>query len=749
VVGGSQNQLREERDYLKKTLNFLKSEIDFKIIALSEQKSDLKTLRKDMWENTVHFSTDFARLTEITHYLSELDSQSANYSNTLKRLEKYRKMLASPYFGRFDFIEDGSAEKEKIYIGLHNVVDSKTGSIYVYDWRAPISSIFYRHELGKASYDAPVGTITGDVKLKRQYKIQEGQLKYFFDCRVGINDEILQEALRGKASAKMRYIIETIQIEQDIIIRDTDSELLIVQGVAGSGKTSIALHRIAFLLYNGMNLNLSANNILIISPNNIFSKYISSVLPELGEENALQTTFEDIAHKLLDGKLQAEARNHQLESLISPQDQEKGALRRQAITFKGSGSFVKILDRLIAYYERSMIDFEDIYYDGEIILTRQQLKNLFLKNKALMPMAKRLKRIENIILERVHPLRKKRLEKIEKFVAQKDGHELEIRAFSRLLSIKKSRPFLKRIQRFTEVDYLNIYKMLFFNEGLFARLAEGMKMPGGIDEIITMTRENLAKGLALYEDCPPLLYLKLRIEGSQTFSEIKQVVIDEAQDYDLMQYHVLKLLFMGARYTILGDINQAIEKDVGPSFYDQIAEILDKKRAVKLILNKGYRSSYEINSFTQGILGGTRDFISFERHETEPKVISKGTIADYDDAIVREIGDSLKKGYESVAVICKTAAEAEILHARIKNKIDIVLVNSGSNEIEKGAIVIPSYLARGLEFDAVLASDVCRENYASELDKKLLYVICTRALHRLTLFYRGGKSLFLTSSRMV
>lgn len=737
-MGDYQEQLREERDYLEKTLSFLKKEIESMLGSVSQQKSGLTALRKDMWENTVHFANDFARLTEITHYLAELDSQSANYGNTLKRLEKYRKMLLSPYFGRFDFLEDGLADTEKIYIGLHNLVDTKTGDFYVYDWRAPVSSIFYRFEPGRASYQAPVGTISGEVKLKRQYKIQDARLRYFFDCRVGINDEILQEVLRGKASAKMRYIVETIQKEQDVIIRDTDNELLIVQGVAGSGKTSVALHRIAFLLYNGLNSNLSSNNILILSPNNIFSKYISSVLPELGEENTVQTTFEDIARKLLDGRLKTETRNQQLEFVVSSQDQAD--LRMRDIRFKGSGEFVRILDRLIGHFESTMIDFEDIYFDGKILMTRQQIKNIFLKNKSFMPIAKRLKRIENIILERVQPLRKKRLEKIEKYVAQTDGHELEIKSFSRLLSIKKSRSFADRIRRFTEVDYLNLYKTLFSNDELFARLAKGLRLPENIGEIIAMTRKNLAGGLAFYEDCAPLLYLKLKLEGCTAFSEIRQVVIDEAQDYDLVQYEIFKLLFRDARYTVLGDIHQAIDKDVSLALYDKIIEILDKRKSVKIFLNKGYRSSFEINGFSQRILGVKRDFVSFERHETEPLVISKDTLDKLDNAIAREIADAAGRGHESVAVICKTATEAEKLHARLKDRVNIKLVCSGGDEIEKGALVIPSYLAKGLEFDAVLASDVSADNYSSELDRKLLYVTCTRALHRLALFHTGEKS---------
>ncbi|MDD2553470.1 MAG: AAA family ATPase [Desulfotomaculaceae bacterium] len=733
-----QIQLQEEQDNLEKTLSFLRQEIENMLDALSRQKSDLISLRKDMWENTVHFSNDFARLTEITHYLAELDSQSANYGNTSQRLEKYRKMLLSPYFGRFDFHEDGWPDTEKIYIGLHNVVDSKTSSFYVYDWRAPISSIFYQFEPGRASYQAPAGTISGEVTLKRQYKIQDAQLQYFFDCRVGINDEILQEALRGKASARMRYIVETIQKEQDAIIRDTENELLIVQGVAGSGKTSVALHRIAFLLYHGLNSNLKSNNILILSPNNIFSKYISSVLPELGEENTLQTTFEDIALKLLDGRLKTESRSQQLESMISAQNQDN--LRMRGIAFKGSRQFAHILDRLISHCENNMIDFEDIYFDGKILMTRQQLKNMFIKDKTIMPIAKRLKRIENIILEKVQPLRKKRLKKIEEFVAQTDGHELEIKPFSRLLSIKKSRSFVNRIHRYTEVDYLSLYRTLFLNDELFARLASGLQLPDNIGEIIAMTRDNLAGGTVFYEDCAPLLYLKLRLEGSSAFSGISQVVIDEAQDYDLIHYEIFKLLFGEARFTVLGDIHQAIDKDVSLALYDHIIEIMSKRKSAKVILNKGYRSSYEINSFNQKILGDRQNFIPFERHETEPVVVSKDTLDKYDRAIIREIADAAGRGYESVAVICKTAAEAEKLHSRLKDKVNIKLVTSGSGEIEKGAIVIPSYLAKGLEFDVVLAGNVSSDNFNSELDQKLLYIICTRALHRLTIFHTGEKS---------
>lgn len=287
----------EEQEYLVNTIQHISQELDKELVVLEGRKAELIKLRKEMWENTVHFTSDFERLTEVNQYLSSLESQTAGYDSTLKQIEKYRRLLSSPYFGRFDFSEGESEECEKIYIGIHNVIDMKEQNILVYDWRAPISSIYYEYELGEAEYSTPQGRATGKVQLKRQYKIREGKLQYFFDSSITIDDEMLQQALCRSSSPKMRNIIETIQKEQNAIIRDTENELLIVQGVAGSGKTSIALHRIVFLLYQGLNTKLNSNNIIIISPNEVFSDYISGVIPELGEANVDRITFGEIRHK--------------------------------------------------------------------------------------------------------------------------------------------------------------------------------------------------------------------------------------------------------------------------------------------------------------------------------------------------------------------------------------------------------------------------------------------------------------------
>lgn len=734
---------REENEYLKKTVDFLKSEIERGDEVLLNRKRKLISSRKEMWEDSVHFTNDFEKLTEVNQHLSEVSSQTGSYVNTFKMLEYYRGMIANPYFGRIDFVEDGFSDTERIYIGLHGVMNSQTYEILVHDWRSPVASMFYQYELGRASYKISKGSIAGELKLKRQYKIDNSRLKYFFDCSVRITDDMLQQALSYNASEKMKNIVVTIQKEQDIIIRDTENELLIVQGAAGSGKTSIALHRIAFLLYQGSNQGLSSNNVLIISPSSIFSNYISSVLPELGEENVEEITFDEIADNQFNHRFQLESKSTQLETIITASSNKEANIRDQVIEFKGSMALVNIIERFIQYYERRMIPIEDVYYNGKIIETKQEIKSALLNNSINMPMAKRLKKIEAKLLEKLHPLQKEICEKLEQIVANESIHQFEIKPYSRLLSIKKTKILVGKIREFTEIDYYKLYKELFTNETLFLKLSKGLDLPMNMKEILLNSKYEIEKNNIHFEDYAPLLYLKLCIEGTNPFSQIRQVVVDEAQDYCPMQYEVFKMLFKDAGYTVLGDLNQTVNSDVDVSLYDIIDKILDKRKSAKLFLNKSYRSSYEISRFNQRLIDMGSDVIAFERHEEEPEVIFKESIEQIDSSIVDRIVSFLKQGYESIAIICKTQKEAVNTYERLKKLIDIKFINTGEEEIPKGIFVISSYMSKGLEFDAVIIYDVSRENYSDKLDKRLLYIASSRALHRLIIYYTGEKSLFI------
>ena len=736
-------QQQEEQDYLKQTLELIQKELKNSTDGMEERKINLIATRKEMWENSGHSSNDFTQLTEMNQQLWEVNNQTGTYINAVKRVHKLERMKDSPYFGRFDFQEKGYDDTEKIYIGISNLMDSNTQDIFVYDWRASISSIFYQHEIGKAEYSAPRGTISGEVFLKRQFKIQNAELKYFLDCSIKIDDEMLQEILSHNSSSSMKSIVETIQKEQDMIIRDTQNELLIVQGVAGSGKTSIALHRIAYLLYVGLNTGLNSKNFIILSPNAVFSKYISNVLPELGEDEINQTTFEDIVRDTLKERILSESRTEQLEAVIGAQKESDAAFKKESMEFKGSKQFVQLIDRYLEYYQKNIIEFQDVYYHGRMIETKQGLKNFFLNNKTDVPIAKKLNRIETMIFDRIRPFQRERLPVIQKLVVKMGGHELEIKSFSRFLELKRFKSLSKSIRKFTKIDFLNVYYSLFSQKGLLKKLSNELELPECIDEIIEKTKQDIENGRISFEDCGPLLYLKLKLEGNNIFQDIKNIVIDEAQDYYPMQYEVIKLLFHHARFTVLGDINQEMEKNQGQSVYDSIIEILGKKKSVKLSLNKSYRSSYEISKFNQKLLGGEQRIIPFERHEEEPIIVEKDTKELLDEAIIEDIDNYKKQGYQSIAIVCKNQREAEALYKRLIIQEDIKIINSRTEEVEKGVSIIPTYMAKGLEFDVVMVYDVSKENYNSQLDKRLLYIACTRALHRLSLYYFGEKCSFI------
>ncbi|PJI08640.1 MULTISPECIES: HelD family protein [Clostridium] len=733
----------EELQYLQKTIDIINKNLKNEEKEIKFKIKNVISSRKEMWQENVHFSDDFDRIPEMNQYLSEVNKETVDYISRKNKINKYKKMIKSPYFGRFDFLEKDSEDLEKIYVGAYSLMDDENDEILVYDWRAPICSIFYRCENGKGSYVSPVGTISGDVLLKRQYKIQNSKLNYYFDSNVFIGDKILQEVLSQNSSSNMRSIIQTIQKDQDVAIRDTENELLIIQGVVGSGKTSIALHRIAYLLYEGLENRITNNDVIIISPNVIFGKYISSVLPELGEKSVREITFDDIADKLLEKRFLIEKRHEQLDNIISSQGCREYNVKLEGVKFKGSQDFVKLMDKLIKYAERSYIQFKDVYYDGKIIETKDQLENFFLNNKTNMPVTKRLKRIENMIFNKVHSLRKVRLAKIEKVVAKAGNHPLEIKSFSRLLAIREARVFSKNLKSFTEIDYFDLYKLIFENEELFMRLSKGIQLPENIEYIIERTKDNIRNKKISYEDCAPLLYLKIKLEGNNNFEGIKQVVIDEAQDYYPIQYEVFKSLFKNARYTILGDFNQTLEKSGDVSIYNTVQKILNKKKSAKIFLNKSYRSSLEINEFSKRILDSNATIEPFERHEQKPKVIYEENLGLMDEAIAEEIKKFYSEGYETIAIICKTIKAAKVIKENLKKFIKVEVLDNADMEFNEVPVVVAAHLSKGLEFDVVILYDVSENNYKTEFDRKLIYISCTRALHRLELYYTGNRSKFI------
>ena len=727
-----------ENNRLNQTISIAEEQLSSLRKNSEKVREEILEAKKQLREETNHslsnlwVKDNFYDLIEIGQYAKPISHKISEYEVEAAKIIALEKLLNSPYFARIDFKFQDEDEYENIYIGRSSLIDDDSSEIYVYDWRSPISSIFYRFGIGEAFYEAPSGKITGEVNLKRQYEINKGKLEYFFDADIQIIDEFLRKMLSQNTSSKMKTIVETIQKDQDMIIRNMEMDLMMVQGVAGSGKTSVALHRAAYLMYQGLSDKLSSNNILIISPNTLFEQYISNVLPELGEKNVNSKTFEELIINILNGT-KIETRNELLETLLSSNDN----LTKSSMEFKCSSEFVEILNCFINDLPRRWIDFKDVYYDGKHISNRQLSKNRILNEKRAITLSSRLKQLEASILEEVHKNHKTRLEKLTDFVTTYKEHSFELEETARMLSIYESTRLIKEIRKFTELNPLELYRKLFINKSYFYSLSNGMDLPENIEDILDFTFKNLNNDVLSYGDAVALSFLNLKLNTNNGYSEIRQIVIDEAQDYYPIHFEILNLLFPKSRYTILGDINQTIGKQENLSLYERVNKILCKKKSTLITMDKSFRSTSEILEFSKKFLNDEFKINSFSRKGNAPIVHSSSTLAELKDNIINEIKTSRENNYKSIGLICKTEKEASSLYEILKDEIQIKLIKSDSMATLDGTFIIPIYLSKGLEFDSVLILNTDKNTYYSKDDKNLLYIACTRALHRLSLFYTG------------
>ena len=711
-MGNNQTEKAFEEKRLAQTISLAEEQLKQAKEAADKKKSEIIEAKKDVRENTEHgitslYTSDgFEALVELSQYINPVTDKIIDYEEEEHKILLLEKMIKSPYFARIDFKFDDEDEFEKIYIGRSSLRKNSYQEMYVYDWRSPIASVFYRFMTGEAFYDAPCGRVTGELNLKRQYEIKNGTLEYFFDSDVQIVDEFLRQLLSQNTTAKMKAIVETIQHEQDVVIRDMENDLLMVQGVAGSGKTSIALHRAAYLMYQGLQTKLSANNIMIISPNSIFEQYISNVLPELGEDNVISSVFEDILSELLNGR-KIQSRNDFLENLIVNSKYKE--ISRNSIEFKTSSFFREILDQFLIDIPRQWIEFEDVYYEGKCVVSGQILKDKIL-GRPETPLGIKLEQLEDYILEQIFGTGKGRGHKEEKNLIKQE------------------------IQKFIKIDIVELYKILFSNEAYFYSLLQNSNPSQNIKNIWKYTKENLEADSLYYDDAIAIAYLYLKIYGTNKYKNIKQVVIDEAQDYYPLQYEIFNLLFSNAKFTILGDMKQTLAKKEDISFYEQIQKILNKKKSSLIMLDKSFRCTNEILNFSLKFIEQSSQIKSFNRNGDSPKVYIADNSEIFIDEIVKEIKLCQEKGFQSICLICKTEKNSTYLFNKIKHKLDIQLIKNGSVSNLQGVFILPVYMSKGLEFDTVLICDADSQNYHDEDDKNLLYVACTRALHKLSLF---------------
>ena len=712
-MGNNQTEKAFEEKRLAQTISLAEEQLKQAKEAADKKKSEIIEAKKDVRENTEHgitslYTSDgFEALVELSQYINPVTDKIIDYEEEEEhKILLLEKMIKSPYFARIDFKFDDEDEFEKIYIGRSSLRKNSYQEMYVYDWRSPIASVFYRFMTGEAFYDAPCGRVTGELNLKRQYEIKNGTLEYFFDSDVQIVDEFLRQLLSQNTTAKMKAIVETIQHEQDVVIRDMENDLLMVQGVAGSGKTSIALHRAAYLMYQGLQTKLSANNIMIISPNSIFEQYISNVLPELGEDNVISSVFEDILSELLNGR-KIQSRNDFLENLIVNSKYKE--ISRNSIEFKTSSFFREILDQFLIDIPRQWIEFEDVYYEGKCVVSGQILKDKIL-GRPETPLGIKLEQLEDYILEQIFGTGKGRGYKEEKNLIKQE------------------------IQKFIKIDIVELYKILFSNEAYFYSLLQNSNPSQNIKNIWKYTKENLEADSLYYDDAIAIAYLYLKIYGTNKYKNIKQVVIDEAQDYYPLQYEIFNFLFSNAKFTILGDMKQTLAKKEDISFYEQIQKILNKKKSSLIMLDKSFRCTNEILNFSLKFIEQSSQIKSFNRNGDSPKVYIADNSEIFIDEIVKEIKLCQEKGFQSICLICKTEKNSTYLFNKIKHKLDIQLIKNGSVSDLQGVFILPVYMSKGLEFDTVLICDADSQNYHDEDDKNLLYVACTRALHKLSLF---------------
>ncbi|HOB19720.1 MAG TPA: RNA polymerase recycling motor HelD [Candidatus Atribacteria bacterium] len=736
-------QYRAESKRLDQVYTKLLDEYERRRGILATYKKSLVTAGRYLWEEGAHVwqRGDLDAAAEVKQSIDALKVETEKYRQAVRLLTKLERLKETPYFGRIDFVERGYEDKEEVYIGTSSFFD-ENGDILIYDWRAPISSMFYDYGLGKASYMCPEGLIEGDITLKRQYKISGNKLHYMFDTGIKIDDELLQEILSKNADEKMRSIVTTIQREQNRIIRDEGNQLLMLQGVAGSGKTSIALHRIAYLLYRYRDINITSKDILIFSPNTVFNDYISHVLPELGEENMQQTTFDDYIRTMIGPEYRFEEGSAHMEYILTAG--EKDGPRLKLIAYKSSMGFYRLLNSYAHYLEHNAFKFHDVVFRGKVLVRKEDIEKLFFEDYAAMPIVKRLKRISLRLHYLIRPAWKQRLSELEQELAGHPEYKDKVRAYSRLFVYREFKAVRQDIESMLAFDTFRAYWHMFVNEEFLDSLDHDT-LPADVRAIIGDESSGPAQDLLGYENAAAYVYLKGMLEGVPSMGHIKHVVVDEAQDYTPVQYGILKQVFPTAGMTLLGDINQTINPLKGDFDYGMLLDILKPRTHVLHTLSTGYRSTSEIVDFTRPILGGGQEIRSIRRSGEKPRVIKVEDKFRLIDRLADDIQKLRAEGYGSIGIITKTAVAAQALHHRLSQHMKCILVKRDDKHFTKGIVVIPVYLAKGLEFDAALVVGADAQTYGLDRDRKLLYTACTRAMHRLNVYHTGDISPFVAA----
>lgn len=674
---------KDGRTYLSYVLEKLNTRLSELNQSLKEGQKEIEDMHEYYWQN--YTEMDEYGYENFDNQQALLHQINANQEQLLLK-SRFRKMLDSPFFGRVDFCYDGDEDPETFYIGIGTFAE-KTGAVpLIYDWRSPVSGLFYDFDKGPASYQAPIGELTGEITSKWQYKIRSGKMVYEFESDVKIDDDILKAELGSKGEVQLKNIIRTIQREQNAIIRNTKDRILVIQGAAGSGKTSIALHRIAYLLYHDRK-NLKSSNILILSPNGVFSDYISHILPELGEENIQEMSFDLFAYRQLkDTASDCEDRCDQIErSILFP---EENTLFQE----KQSQDFIDRMEGFILMLEDDLMNFSDVEYKN-MVKTEADIIKLFYCKFGDIPLLSRMDAVAETFIDEIETLKNEDLPEEERISLKE-----------RFRSMYETRDFYMLYNRFLE--------------------QEGYPALPDIP---------LEKRVLRYEDVYPILYLKYRLKRHKERQGIKHLVVDEMQDYSRLQYLILCQMF-SCRMTILGDKAQTIDETQQDAL-TFLPKIFGKD-ICRVVMNKSYRNTVEISSYANALIGIT-DMEIFDRHG---KSVEEQDVPDLSNAL-DQVVKNLNPEYETAAVILRTADEAKEVFRLLGKKLSaagfdtknrLSLLHRDSSSFKKGLTVTTFYLAKGLEFDQVFS--IFPKNDQRPLLRQARYIAATRALHELYLY---------------
>jgi DNA helicase-2/ATP-dependent DNA helicase PcrA len=768
----SPQEWRKEQERVNEVVQAVEKKMYAMQQHLSSIRTDIIDIRKSFWED-VRVNGDephelietFTTIKQQAEFLSERERSHGHGNYQVAKLDKLKR---SPYFGRIDFKFEGEEQPNHVYLGIASFLN-ENDEFLIYDWRAPISSLYYDSLPGPAAYETPSGTVRGSMSLKRQFMIKNSRVQGMFDTSLAIGDELLQEVLGQHSDAHMKTIVATIQKEQNSVIRNEESKLLIVQGAAGSGKTSAALQRVAYLLYRYRE-TIEAEHILLFSPNSLFNHYVSSVLPELGEKNMQQTTYQDFLHHKLTNEIEVEDPFVQMEYTLNAINETGYIERIQGIQYKSSTTFLEVLDWYIKLLEKEGLLFHDIMLGEKTIISSTYISNKFYEFDVTIPIPNRIQLVTEHLLTRLKRIAKKEInsgwvedeiqyldkedylkayQKLQRNNKKQFSEETfddlvsEQRFLSKLVVKTHFKPLRQQIRRLEFIDFPSIYEELYRNQTLHQVMESMDETPSEWKIICQQTIEALKEEHLYYEDATPYLYLKERIEGVHKNTSVRHIFIDEAQDYSVLQLAVLDMLFPNSRFTLLGDLNQAIfPHSINGSVFTSVTN--EKSKEV-IKLTRSYRSTRQIVEFTKRLVMNGDQIEPFNREGKLPVVTELRDKECLQDVVYKQIQGLLQSGTTNIAVINKTSAESSHIYEQLKEKLDLKLIKKETSTFEPGVVVVPAYLAKGIEFDAVIIYNASDQIYGRGNERKLFYTACTRAMHELYINYTGEMSPFLAN----